>query len=190
MTFEFPPPDLIDALIPLFFFHNNLYWPILHRPTFEQHYRERLHETETGFASILLLVCAIASRCSDDPRVLRPETPDGSLPPSRHSAGWKYFDQVKIQRKSLISPATLFDLQQYAVRIIFSDTVGDLLLTNSTARGNVLAGLCSTVCKLGHSWHRASCSPRRRCTPKTTISYPGDCKERIVEASFLVCLLF
>lgn len=166
LTFDFPPPDLIDSLIPLFFVHNNLYLPILHRPTFERQYQERLHETDTGFACILLLVCAIASRCSNDPRVLRPETMDSDTPPSRHSAGWKYFDQVKMQRKSLISPATLFDLQQYAVRIyVFVLLHCCVLLTNidTTARGNILAGLCSTIFELGHRRYRTACSPRRRC---------------------------
>ncbi|KAF8518234.1 fungal-specific transcription factor domain-containing protein [Gautieria morchelliformis] len=113
VAFDFPPPDLVDALVPLFFVHNNTYLPVLHRPTFDRQYRDRLHERDPAFAHILLLVCAIAARNSHDPRVLRPDVPD------RHSAGWKYFDQVRIQRKSLIAPASLFDLQQYALAGIF-----------------------------------------------------------------------
>lgn len=103
----------MDSLILLYFVRNNLYLPLLHRPTFERQYSERLHEADPGFACVLLLVCAVASRFSNDPRVLRQDPGQGT--PSLKTAGWKYFDQVQMQRKSLTAPASLFDLQQYAV---------------------------------------------------------------------------
>ena len=117
VNFEFPPPDLMESLIPLYFHCNNLYLPLLHRPTFEKQYNDRLHERDVGFACVLLLVCAVASRFSSDPRVLRPDTSSMDQgKPSLQTAGWKYFDQTQMQRKSLIAPAALCDLQQYAVR--------------------------------------------------------------------------
>ncbi|KAF8576941.1 hypothetical protein K439DRAFT_1622488 [Ramaria rubella] len=76
-------------------------------------YNERLHESNNGFASIILLVCAIASHWSDNPHVLQPDQASSSnIPISRHSAGWKYFDQAQMQRKSLVSAASPFDLQR------------------------------------------------------------------------------
>jgi Fungal specific transcription factor domain len=106
--FEFPPNDLLDSLVNIYFLSNNCHFPLLHRPTFEQNYRSGLHETSAPFAEILLLVCAIASRCCDDPRVLL----DPAYP---HSAGWKYYEQVNVTDRSLVMPPTLLDLQSYVL---------------------------------------------------------------------------
>ncbi|KAF5328400.1 hypothetical protein D9619_013327 [Psilocybe cf. subviscida] len=85
--FEFPPPDLAHALIELYFSNMNLFFPLLHRPTFDRLVarggflspspgggdaaRERERE-ETGFrfAHVYLLVCAVGAYFSDDPRCL------------------------------------------------------------------------------------------------------------------------
>ena len=105
---EFPPPDLMETLIEIYFLSNNCHFPLLHRPTFEAQYRSDLHLTNKGFAEVLLLVCATASRCTDDPRVLL----DPMLP---HSAGWKYYEQTNIMDRSLVTNITLFDLQGFVV---------------------------------------------------------------------------
>lgn len=107
------------SLIQLYFYQNNIYLPLLHRPTFEKQFQNGLHLRDSGFACVLLLVCAIASRFSDDPRVLQLDS-NVNLDETRSQqrAGWKYFDQVQMQRKSLITPASLYDLQQYAVRYL------------------------------------------------------------------------
>ena len=55
-----------------------------------------------------MLVCAIGSRWSDDMRVRG----EGMW---RHSAGWKYFDQIDAHRRSFLGPPRLYDLQIYAV---------------------------------------------------------------------------
>ena len=62
-----------------------------------------------SFASTVLLVCAVGSRFSDDPRVLL----EGEE--SFHSSGWKWFDQVQMVKKSLLAPPSLYDLQFYVV---------------------------------------------------------------------------
>lgn len=104
----FPPDDLIHVLFALFFRHFTPFLPIIHQPTFEAQYKDGLHNKNTSFAIVVLLVCAIASRYCDDPRVC---LKDGGRP----SAGWKYFVQVKDLKRSLHAPATLNDLQTYAV---------------------------------------------------------------------------
>ncbi|KAI0298023.1 fungal-specific transcription factor domain-containing protein [Multifurca ochricompacta] len=96
--YTFPEPDLIDHLVDLFFSRINLFLPILHRPTFERRLRENLHFRDQAFGSVLLCLCACASRYSDDPRVLL----DG--PPAWHSSGWKWFGQVQMLRRSLMGP--------------------------------------------------------------------------------------
>ncbi|KAF9461610.1 hypothetical protein BDZ94DRAFT_1323197 [Collybia nuda] len=86
-VYKFPEEDLLKALIELYFKHSNLYIPLLHRPTFENSIAEGLHLKNDMFGATVLLVCAVASRYSDDPRILL----DGV--DSYHSCGWKWFDQ-------------------------------------------------------------------------------------------------
>ncbi|KAF8322612.1 hypothetical protein DL93DRAFT_2050436 [Clavulina sp. PMI_390] len=107
-TVTFPPDDLMQTLFGLFFRHFIPFLPIIHRPTFDAQFRDGAHHKNTPFAIVVLLVCAIASRYCDDPRVC---LKDGGRP----SAGWKYFVQVKDLKRSLHAPATLNDLQTYAL---------------------------------------------------------------------------
>ncbi|KAK0480213.1 fungal-specific transcription factor domain-containing protein [Armillaria novae-zelandiae] len=106
-SYSFPEDDLLLSLIELYFANVNIFLPLLHRPTFERSIRENLHMKDEMFGAVLLLVCAVASRYSNDMRVLL----DGEE--SRHSSGWKWFDQVQLVRKSLLSPPSLYDLQFY-----------------------------------------------------------------------------
>ncbi|CAE6476197.1 unnamed protein product [Rhizoctonia solani] len=109
-----PPDDLRDALIDLFFKHVNAFFPLLHRPLFESNVRDGLHFTDSAFACVLLLVCAVGSRWSDDRRVFLDQDE-----PLQHSAGWKYFEQVQFLRRSLLTPPKLFDLQIMALAVMF-----------------------------------------------------------------------
>lgn len=79
---------------------------------FEQSIDAGLHHRDKGFAIILLLVCAVASRFSSDPRVLLD-------PASPSSAGWVWFNQVHRQlfSKPLLARPCLSDLQMYCVSL-------------------------------------------------------------------------
>jgi hypothetical protein len=68
-----------------------------------------LHFHDHTFGSVLLCLCACASRYSDDPRVLL----DGSN--AWHSSGWKWFGQVQMLRRSIMGTPVLYDVQMYAV---------------------------------------------------------------------------
>ena len=103
----------MSDLIELYFRNVNDFMPLLHRPTFEKGISERLHLSEEGFGSTVLLVCAVGSRFSDDPRVFL----EGS--DSTHSSGWEWFRQVQLVRKSLLAAPRLYDLQICCVRIGF-----------------------------------------------------------------------
>ena len=107
--YAFPEQDLLDQLVDLYFSRLNIFLPLLHRPTFEAHMRDGLHFRDHAFASVLLCLCACASRYSSDPRVLL----DGST--AWHSSGWKWFGQVQMLRRSLMGPPLLYDVQMYAV---------------------------------------------------------------------------
>ncbi|KAH6913531.1 fungal-specific transcription factor domain-containing protein [Coprinopsis sp. MPI-PUGE-AT-0042] len=109
----FPEDDLITHLVDLYFTKINLYLPLLHRPSFERSIGEGLHLTDDGFGGTLLLVCASGSRFSEDRRVLL----DGEE--SFHSAGWKWFEQVHVVKKSLLTPPSLYDLQYYCLSVQF-----------------------------------------------------------------------
>lgn len=119
--FEFPEDDLAMHCVDLYFTNINLYLPLLHRPSFEKSIKEGLHLTNHGFAHVYLLVCAVGARYSKDPRVLL----DGI--DSWHSAGWKWFDQVQMVKRSIVSPPTLYDLQRYCVRHCLSAFLSPLL---------------------------------------------------------------
>jgi hypothetical protein len=112
--YTFPEPDLIDQLVDLFFSRVNLYLPLIHRPTFERHLHDNLHLRDQAFGSVLLCLCACASRYSDDPRVLLEDSTT-----TWHSSGWKWFGQVQMLRRSLMGPPTLYDVQMYTLASLF-----------------------------------------------------------------------
>ena len=88
----------------------NAFLPLLHRPMFEKSLTDNLHLRDDGFGAVALLVAAVGARFSDDPRVALPGTD------AMHSAGWAWFNQVQMVRRSLFSPPSLYDLQIYCVR--------------------------------------------------------------------------
>ncbi|KAI0092310.1 fungal-specific transcription factor domain-containing protein [Irpex rosettiformis] len=117
--FTFPPTDLMDDLISLYFSDYNIYTPLLHLPTFQRQLQEGLHLRDPGFGSVVLMVCALGSRSSDDPRVLLDTEESnarkrGDVPPEKtyYSAGWTWFEQVQKSRLAMsLLPSTLYDLQ-------------------------------------------------------------------------------
>jgi hypothetical protein len=108
--YEFPDDDLIATLVDYYFQYVNLFIPLLHRPTFERELAECKHLSDDLFGAILLLVCGVGSRYSNDPRVYLDGTDSAT-----HSSGWKWFQQVQLVRRSLLAPPTLYDLQFYCV---------------------------------------------------------------------------
>ncbi|KAJ7459695.1 fungal-specific transcription factor domain-containing protein [Mycena latifolia] len=109
--YVYPLSDLIAALLDLYFKNVHPILPVLHRPSFEQSVAEGLYLKDTQFGAVLLAVLGVASRYSNDPRVL--VDTDASL-----SAGWKFVKQVQVVRK-LFEP-TLYDVQFYCLITLFS----------------------------------------------------------------------
>lgn len=100
----------MESLFDLYFTCVNIYLPLLHRPTFEQQYRSGLYLLDEGFGSVLLLVCAIGARYSEDRRVLLEGTD------SWYSAGCQWFNQVRGVRKLMnMRPPKLTDMQVQTV---------------------------------------------------------------------------
>lgn len=111
--YTFPEDDLLYSMVDLYFKELNVYTPLLHRPTFIAQITARRHLHDESFAPIVLLVCAIGARFSKDPRVLL----DGTT--HTHSAGWKWFNQVQLVKRSMFTPPTLHDLQFYVLSVVF-----------------------------------------------------------------------
>lgn len=111
--FEFPDKDLLDHLVSLYFERLNLYTPLLHRPTFERDLANDLHLHDTGFGQVVLMVCALASRCTNDPRVTLSNDKTGL------SSGFKFFRQTRLLRNKLLDRASLYDVQYFCVSADF-----------------------------------------------------------------------
>ncbi|KAF5390125.1 hypothetical protein D9757_003831 [Collybiopsis confluens] len=109
----FPEEDLLQDLVKLFFEQFHPYTPLLHQPLFEKSLSEGLHLRKHRFGRVVLGVCAVASRFSDDPRVL--EESDLKL----HSSGWKWFRQVSPSRIGLAQAPMLEDLQCCCLAAIY-----------------------------------------------------------------------
>ncbi|KAK0204269.1 fungal-specific transcription factor domain-containing protein [Desarmillaria ectypa] len=111
--YVYPDNDLILSLVAIYFETINPLFPILHRPTFEKHVHEGLQLRDYNFGATLLLVLAVASRYSDDPRVL-------ASPSSKLSSGWRFFEQVRIFKNAIYDPASLYELQFAVLGAIYA----------------------------------------------------------------------
>ncbi|KAL0565454.1 Gypsy retrotransposon integrase-like protein 1, partial [Marasmius crinis-equi] len=76
-VYDFPEDDLLPELVNIYFREVNIYIPLLHRPTFDRLLAAGQHRRDELFGAILLLVCAIAARYTDDPRVLLDDSDSG-----------------------------------------------------------------------------------------------------------------
>ncbi|KIY66585.1 hypothetical protein CYLTODRAFT_398534 [Cylindrobasidium torrendii FP15055 ss-10] len=117
-----PDPDLMESLINLYFAKANIFFPIIHKATFENGIKSKAYLRDMRFGITVLLVCAIGARYSKDIRVLLADAPYDWC-----SAGWKWFVQVQPLEISLLNADGLYDLQKHALSALF-------MLGNSTPR--------------------------------------------------------
>ncbi|KAJ3907025.1 fungal-specific transcription factor domain-containing protein [Lentinula edodes] len=110
---RFPANDLLWSLIDLYFIHVHPFLPLLHRPTFIRAVSDQLHIQDHGFGSVVLCVCAIASRFSQDSR----NYPEGIT--SENSLGWPWYQQVSQVQAVDVEPPTLYQLQHCCLSAIY-----------------------------------------------------------------------
>ncbi|KDQ08707.1 hypothetical protein BOTBODRAFT_138635 [Botryobasidium botryosum FD-172 SS1] len=146
---EFPPPDLMRILIDAYFRYVNIFFPVFHRPTFENQVRDKLHHREMDFASALLFTCALGARYVTDRRTQLEEY-------DIRSSGWKYFEQVMRLRKSILAPATLHDLQSIALMAAFLQT------TSAPHSGWTAAGIGLRLAQDVGAHRKKPCTPENR----------------------------
>ncbi|KAK0204128.1 fungal-specific transcription factor domain-containing protein [Desarmillaria ectypa] len=111
--YVFPDIDLITSLVAIYFETINPILPVLHRPTFTKDVANGLHLRDEYFGATLLLVLSVASRYSDDPRVL-------ADPGSKLSAGWEFINQAPLFKKAVLSPPSLYELQSPVLGVVYS----------------------------------------------------------------------
>ncbi|KAJ7114712.1 fungal-specific transcription factor domain-containing protein [Mycena epipterygia] len=114
--YVFPESDLLSALNALYFDQMNLYYALLHRPIFESSIASRLHTRDASFGVVVLFVCAIASRFSDDMRVC----PPGAEP---LRLGWQYVDQLPHVIDHLFVRPALHHIQYFCLAVPFLEYV-------------------------------------------------------------------
>ncbi|KAF9039664.1 hypothetical protein BDZ89DRAFT_945120 [Hymenopellis radicata] len=102
----FPPEDLLEDLINLYFLYLPSYMTLLHEPTFRRDVASGLHHLDTSFGAVVLMVCAVASRGSSDPRVFLEAEPDAV-----QSAGWKWYSQTMTPPRSFFENPSIYDVQ-------------------------------------------------------------------------------
>ncbi|KAJ6500209.1 fungal-specific transcription factor domain-containing protein [Mycena vitilis] len=117
--YTFPDADLLTTLVNLYFQEVNLYWPVLHHPTFNRKVAEKLHLRDHMFGSTLLMVCSLGARYSDDPRVLDDVESHQHRYDPLHSAGWKWHSQVRVIPEYLVYKPELYELQTIALSALY-----------------------------------------------------------------------
>lgn len=122
-AYTFPEDDLLISCTNLFFENFNIFIPLLHRPSFTRGIQSKQHLKDDKFGGVVLLVCALGSRFSDDPRALS----EGETSPL--SNGWKWFNQIDVAHKVWLSPPCLYDLQTICLFIFFMHTCSTPILS-------------------------------------------------------------
>ncbi|KAJ4490959.1 fungal-specific transcription factor domain-containing protein [Lentinula aciculospora] len=116
LPYQFPPEDLITDLVNLYFTQLNPLLPLLHRPSFLRCVAEGLHRKDRHFGGLLLAVCALGARFSDDNRVFEDYTT------SEQSIGWKWIRQIQPLKHSFDEPPSIYEIQLYTAYILFVGT--------------------------------------------------------------------
>ncbi|KAE9401293.1 hypothetical protein BT96DRAFT_1018250 [Gymnopus androsaceus JB14] len=95
--FIFPDPDLIDSLVSLYFTHINVYFPILHKPSFLRSIAQNLHREDRHFGALILArITAI-----------------------EQSVGWKWIRQIQPVSRTFTTPPCIYEIQLYGVYVFF-----------------------------------------------------------------------
>ncbi|KAJ7579125.1 fungal-specific transcription factor domain-containing protein [Mycena floridula] len=107
----FPPPDLAISLFDLYFTRvDSILVPLLHRASVMRNWTDGLQYQNAWYAALCLAVFSMASRWSDDRRVLPFDEPNVQWT----RAGWSFFNPamyIHHLRSSLIHLPSLYEIQ-------------------------------------------------------------------------------
>ncbi|VDB96007.1 unnamed protein product [Peniophora sp. CBMAI 1063] len=113
--FNLPPGDLMQTLVNGYFTSHEPSILLFHEPTFRHNMNMGLHFRDPACAAIILLICALMSRYSDDPRVL------SSGSGSWYSVGYTWYLQAKDYYTPSKSAPSLHDVQLYTLMTVYLD---------------------------------------------------------------------
>ncbi|KAF5393267.1 hypothetical protein D9757_000621 [Collybiopsis confluens] len=119
---QFPESELAEELIRLYFQHVNPLFPLLNQHIFDRQWEERVYDKDIWFCALLMCIFAVASRWSDDPRVLPRYSKQGSHGSDFSRTGWHFFNiAIDIHRthRSLLYTASLFEIQTFGLLSLF-----------------------------------------------------------------------
>ncbi|KAE9403221.1 hypothetical protein BT96DRAFT_1081918 [Gymnopus androsaceus JB14] len=111
LPYRYPELDLLWHLISIYFTQTAPYLPLIHAPTFKRAVINGLHLVDYNFGAVVLAVCAIGARGSEDPRVLHYDT--------RLTSGWQWFRQIRLLRPNLIETTSAHELQLYCLAYVY-----------------------------------------------------------------------
>ncbi|KAL1710084.1 fungal-specific transcription factor domain-containing protein [Schizophyllum commune] len=177
---DFPEQDLMLSLIDLYFRHVQPFFPLLHRPTFEQGIEASQYFTDHDFGVVVLLLCALGAQYSDDPRTLSEE-----YDMDTHSRGWKWFSQAEKVHKPIVGTPTLLEIQAYCLSALFMLPASNLMTEHIWARIGVALRYVQDVgahrrprqkvpTVEDELWHRATCKFCLVIARSLDIRYPMD----------------
>ncbi|KAG8933375.1 hypothetical protein FRC02_012051 [Tulasnella sp. 418] len=120
LMFHFPPKDLGRSLIELFFDNFIPQYPIVDKTSCLESFFKEKYKSDPSEAALYLLICAVGSKWSSDPRVcVSPELSEGKI--DFLSSGWKYFNQIcSLPPPSPFRPPKLQDLQVAALGAFYT----------------------------------------------------------------------
>ncbi|KIK67377.1 hypothetical protein GYMLUDRAFT_37484 [Collybiopsis luxurians FD-317 M1] len=120
---EFPEAKLAEELIQYYFQHVNPLHSLLNKSLFYRQWNDRLYERDIWFSALVMSIFAVASRWSNDSRVLpREHSKQGSRELDFSKAGWHFFNiaiAIHRARRSLLYTASLFEVQTFSLLSLF-----------------------------------------------------------------------
>ncbi|KAF9061661.1 fungal-specific transcription factor domain-containing protein [Rhodocollybia butyracea] len=98
-----PEPDF-PILVNAYFTQNNVFCPLLHRPSFERSISQGLHLRDPAFSALLLSVCAVGSRYT-------------------YFLLIRWFNQLPIKQSAFGQSVSLYHLQMYCLASVYLNMV-------------------------------------------------------------------
>ncbi|THU99813.1 hypothetical protein K435DRAFT_776855 [Dendrothele bispora CBS 962.96] len=108
-TFEFPDDTTLHKFVHLYFSEINIYFPALHRPSFERSITDKLHLRDPAFGCLVLVVCACGSIYA------HPQDPRGDA----KTTGWHWFSQIPFEKLIFSENVVLYHFQTYCLTITY-----------------------------------------------------------------------
>ncbi|KNZ64694.1 hypothetical protein VP01_1003g1 [Puccinia sorghi] len=114
----YPPPDLQQSLLEIFFREVHPLSHIIHIPSFMEEFKGGRHETDESFKALCLAMFSLASRFSKDPRIFIDL--EGNPQASLQAVGLRYcISACTYLFRPIPTPACLYELQALTLVVTY-----------------------------------------------------------------------